>query len=218
MAIGSILSGAADIQNSLVNVYNAYQQKKNYDYQKSLQNKMFDREDNSIQRRVADLRAAGLSPVLAAGQGASAGPVVATTAPQIGQMPDMSDAVNIFYNLMKMKADISKTEAETDYINLQKKKTIADTHLVNLNSKEKSLDVNTQYQTGVPGSSMPGKIFNDVTGATTKAVDTLVNSGRSIYDSAQKSLIHKQTEPASKVPVKGWFNNQFKQIQKINKK
>ena len=43
---------------------------------------MFAREDNAVQRRAADLKAAGLSKTLAAGGAAQAGPVVATQAPQ----------------------------------------------------------------------------------------------------------------------------------------
>lgn len=76
------------------------------EYNKSLQQQMFNREDNSVFRRAQDLKNAGMSPVLAAGQGASAGSPIAINPPQRSSYPDI---VTMAYNLMKMDADISQT-------------------------------------------------------------------------------------------------------------
>ncbi len=77
---GSNVLGA--ISHIRTNDLNYKLQKEQLDYQKGLQKIMFDREDNAVQRRVSDLKAAGLSPVLAAGSAASSGPVVSTQTPQ----------------------------------------------------------------------------------------------------------------------------------------
>ena len=77
-----VTTGLGFISNTVTNGLNFKLQKDNLAYQKDLQKIMFAREDNAVQRRVADLRKAGLSPTLAAGSAASSGPVISTVAPQ----------------------------------------------------------------------------------------------------------------------------------------
>lgn len=84
--LGGLTTGVSSILGTVdqikTNDLNYQLQKDELAYRKDLQKIMFAREDNAVQRRVADLKAAGLSPTLAAGSSANAGSVVSTQAPQ----------------------------------------------------------------------------------------------------------------------------------------
>lgn len=109
-----------------------------YEYQKAQNLLTQQREDNAVQRRVADLKSAGLSPVLAAGSAASASPVHASSgspsagsvssgsvAPS-GQAPQRRYTPFDIMSLISASKDIAVKDKQLQLMQVQEEKVKAD--------------------------------------------------------------------------------------------
>lgn len=104
--IGNLVGGAQNYAN----------QQAQLDYQKAVQRTTWEREDNAVQRRVVDLKAAGLSPVLAAGSAAQSSSPINVTAPRRDYVPDinMLGMQNMMAQIAQSKAQAALTQVEAE--------------------------------------------------------------------------------------------------------
>ena len=156
-------------------------QKQSFEWQKKQYKEVKRREDNAIRRRVADLRAAGLSPTLAAGSAAGvSGPPASQvfSTPQI-DTPDLIGALQTSQQIAQSQAQVGLTDAQRaltqaqvtktpdEIKNLQSQalKNSADARRAQISADAEQHDLSIAKKMGTPvRSGTTGSLIKDVGG------------------------------------------------------
>lgn len=121
-------NGNVNEVNMQMNQENLEFEKDKLDYDKALQQEIFNREDTAYQRTVADMQAAGLSPLAMSGTN-GAGSVVSTTAPSndfqsqdvgiASVLGEIGELANSAGQIASLSSSVGQTKAQTRLTNAQ---------------------------------------------------------------------------------------------------
>lgn len=187
-AAAGLVSGIADIGFGIYDRdYQARMNARDFDYQKSLQKEIFNREDTAVQRRMADLKAAGLNPNLAAGSAAGAGSVVGRSS-----TPGLPSVGNPVGTALDSAMAVSQLKAQKEQNQILKNQVIKSQNDAEVSSWNRMID---NYQTFQMLGLKPKIKYNFATGDY--EISTISNpSGENALDEIFKYQLQNQKNSA----------------------
>lgn len=191
--------------------YNRQKAERDFQYNKKLQETIFQREDNAVQRRVADNRAAGLSPI-AGLQGASAGQALEANTPQLSQTfdtPQMSaNQLNIdFSSMAQLGNQITAYEHNKDALKLQQQKldlekSSNEANLKQMEASLKATQLDNQFKEATMDSRIEGaKLSNQ------KVQKEIARAGVDIISQELSNELKQLDKIQTKREMQEWLDN-----------
>lgn len=204
--------------------FNKAQADRTYDWNKYVQENTWNREDNAVQRKVADLEAAGLNKLGATNEGAASGQVVAQAGHSQGglqeaQAPSLNSGIQEsmanLYNAIKMKQDISQSKAQELLIFQDILKRQQDTAL----TKEQIEEVKQQWQTleynlkksmeyGLRTTDQMMKEWNTMKGVINEFFTPHTEEQLKEYEKSQKEYKERRTQKDEKQRNHYWYGTE----------
>lgn len=172
--------------------------KENRRYADRVNRQVWARDDSAIQRRVKDMKKAGINPVLAAGQAASNSPPITS----MMQAPQISDPVENVMALIQQEANISQTTAQKKLIEQQEKNQF-------IKNQIDALELARQKNSGGNPKTVLGRLFQDLNqsdkahAAQLKLQDKLDKKRQDALDAE----LQKQIKEQNKLP---WYERTVK--------
>lgn len=147
----SFRNGKTNTVNKKIADDNLAFQRENFEYQKALQQQIFEREDSAYQRTVSDMRQAGLSPLMMNGSN-GAGEAIQTEAPQLNYQYQDKGSLSALSEIFNTASTVNQVAQRSKMIEAQ---------INNLNASTNAQSISNEFLPLSLGTSLIGQILQN---------------------------------------------------------